>query len=163
MGIASFPSTITWCPPKPQRWKADSLIIPLGSCICLKALANMMSTALHVSMRTLCTTKSLMTQEINHGIILETKIILIKGNGDMRPLGLNVGSLDAYLLHPSLGFFLLFIVAGFKARAPSDGEHKLLECWCQSLMACHPLSRGVGLLWLWNHRRWAPMLNTCFR
>jgi hypothetical protein len=59
--------------------------------------------------------------------ILETKSILRKGNRDMRPLGLNVGSLDAYMLHPSLGLFLLFLVAGFEARSPSDGEHKLLH------------------------------------
>jgi hypothetical protein len=66
----------------------------------------------------------------NHGIlmwiILETYIFLRKGNGNMRPLGLDVGSLDAYMLHPFLGLFLLLFVDGFKARAPSDGEHKLL-------------------------------------
>jgi hypothetical protein len=45
------------------------------------------------------------------------------------------------MLHPSLGFFLLFFVVGFKARAPSDGESKLLhESW-RSLMACHALCR----------------------
>jgi hypothetical protein len=44
----------------------------------------------------------------------------------MRPLGPDVGSLDAYMLHPSLGLFLLFLVIGFEARAPNDGEHNLL-------------------------------------
>jgi hypothetical protein len=66
----------------------------------------------------------------NHGIsmwiILEMKIILRKGNMDMRPFGLDVGSLDTHMLHPSLGLFLLFLVARFGARVSSDGEHKLL-------------------------------------
>jgi hypothetical protein len=55
----------------------------------------------------------------------------------MGPLGPIVGSLDTYMLHPSLGFFLLFFVAGFEARAPTDGERKLLHGSRQSLMACH--------------------------
>jgi hypothetical protein len=46
----------------------------------------------------------------------------------VRPLGLNVGSLDTHMLHPSLGYFLLLLVDGFEARAPSDGEQKLLQC-----------------------------------
>jgi hypothetical protein len=60
-------------------------------------------------------------------IILKTKIILTKGNRDMGPLGPNVGSLDAYMLYPSLGLVLLFLIAGFEAHAISDGDHKLLH------------------------------------
>jgi hypothetical protein len=67
----------------------------------------------------------------NHGIfvqiIFKTKIILREGNRNVGPLGPDVGSLDAYMLHPSLGFFLLLFVAGFEAQAPSDGESKLLH------------------------------------
>jgi hypothetical protein len=58
----------------------------------------------------------------NHGIsmwiILETKIVLRKGDRNMGPLGPNVGSLDTYMLHRSLGLFLLFLIAGFEAWAP---------------------------------------------
>jgi hypothetical protein len=56
-------------------------------------------------------------------IVLETKIILRKGDENMGPLGANVGSSNTYMLHPSLGLFLSFLVVGFKARAPSDREH----------------------------------------
>jgi hypothetical protein len=59
-------------------------------------------------------------------IIFKTKVFLRKGGMNMRPLGPDVGSLDAYMLHPSLGLFLLFLVIGFEARAPNDGEHNLL-------------------------------------
>jgi hypothetical protein len=62
----------------------------------------------------------------------------------MGPLGPNVGSLDTYMLYPSLGLFLLLFVAGFKGRAPSDGKHKLLHGCLQSLMACHALRHGVA-------------------
>jgi hypothetical protein len=55
----------------------------------------------------------------NHGIsvrvIVETKIILREGNRDMGPFGPDVGSLDTYMLHPSLGLFFLLFIAGFKA------------------------------------------------
>jgi hypothetical protein len=60
-------------------------------------------------------------------IVFQTKVILREGNRNMGPLGPNVGSLDAYMLYPSLGLFVLLFVVGFKARAPSDGEHKLLH------------------------------------
>jgi hypothetical protein len=50
-------------------------------------------------------------------VIFETKVILREGNRDMGPFGPNVGSFYTYMLHPSLGFFLLFFVAGFEARA----------------------------------------------
>jgi hypothetical protein len=67
----------------------------------------------------------------NHGIsmwiIFKTKIILRKGNRNVGPLVTDVGTLDTYMLYPSLGFFLLLFVAGFKTRAPSDGESKLLR------------------------------------
>jgi hypothetical protein len=66
----------------------------------------------------------------NHGIyvqiIFKTKIILREGNRNMGRLDPDVGSLDTYMLHPSLGFFLLFFVARFEARAPNDRESKLL-------------------------------------
>jgi hypothetical protein len=45
----------------------------------------------------------------------------------MGPFGPNVGSLDTYMLHPSLGFFLLLFVTGFEAGAPSNGESELLH------------------------------------
>jgi hypothetical protein len=45
----------------------------------------------------------------------------------MGTLGPNVGSLDTYMVYPSLGLFILPFVAGFEARAPSDGKHKLLH------------------------------------
>jgi hypothetical protein len=48
-------------------------------------------------------------------IILEMKIILRKGNRGMRPHSIDVGSLDTYMLLPSLGIFLLFLVARFEA------------------------------------------------
>jgi hypothetical protein len=67
----------------------------------------------------------------NHGIsvwvIFETKIILKESNRDMGPFGPNVGSLDTYMLHPSLGFFLLLFVTGFEEGAPSNGESELLH------------------------------------
>jgi hypothetical protein len=61
-------------------------------------------------------------------IVLETKVLLRKGDRNMGTLGPDVGSLDTYMLHPFLGLFLLFLVVGFEARAHSDGEHKLLQC-----------------------------------
>jgi hypothetical protein len=62
----------------------------------------------------------------------------------MGTLGPNVGSLDTYMVYPSLGLFILPFVARFEARAPSDGKHKLLHgCW-RSLMACHALRCGVA-------------------
>jgi hypothetical protein len=61
-------------------------------------------------------------------IVLETKVLLREGQRNMGPLGLYVGSLDTYMLHPSLGLFLLFHIARFYARAPSDGDHILLQC-----------------------------------
>jgi hypothetical protein len=63
---------------------------------------------------------------ISMWVILETNILLVKCNGNVRPLGFNVGSLDTHMWYPSLGFFSLFLVAGFKARAPSDRERKIL-------------------------------------
>jgi hypothetical protein len=55
----------------------------------------------------------------NHGfsvrVIFETKIIMKEGNRDMVPFGPDVGSLDTYMLHPSLGLFFLPFIAGFKA------------------------------------------------
>jgi hypothetical protein len=66
--------------------------------------------------------------DISMWIIFEMKIILREGNRDMGPLGPNVGSLNTYILHPSLGLFILFRVARFEARAPSNGERKLLQC-----------------------------------
>jgi hypothetical protein len=56
-----------------------------------------------------------------------TKIIMREDNRNIGPLGPDVGSLDTYMLHPSLCFFLLLFVAGFEARAPSDGESKFLH------------------------------------
>jgi hypothetical protein len=55
------------------------------------------------------------------------KIVVRKGDRNMGPLEPNVGSLDTYMLHPSLGLFILFLIAVFEPRAPSDGEHKLLQ------------------------------------
>jgi hypothetical protein len=55
-------------------------------------------------------------------IIFEPKIILGEGKSDMGPLGPNVGSWDAYMWYPSLGVFLLFLVGGFKTRAPVIGS-----------------------------------------
>jgi hypothetical protein len=60
-------------------------------------------------------------------IVLEMKVLMRKGDRDMGPLGPDVGSLDTYMMHPSLRIFLLFLIDGFKAQAPSDGEHKLLR------------------------------------
>jgi hypothetical protein len=67
------------------------------------------------------------TNDIYMWIIFKTKIILREGNMNVGPLHPNVGSLDAYMLYPSLGFFLLLFVVGFEARASSDGESKLLH------------------------------------
>jgi hypothetical protein len=53
--------------------------------------------------------------DISVWIIFKTKIFLREGNRNVGPLGPNVGSLDAYILHPSLGFFLVLFVAGFEA------------------------------------------------
>jgi hypothetical protein len=55
-------------------------------------------------------------------IIFETKTVLRKGDSNMGPLGPNVGSLDFYMLHPSLGLFLSFLIDGFEARAPVMGN-----------------------------------------
>jgi hypothetical protein len=63
---------------------------------------------------------------ISMWIIFEMKILLRKGDGDMRPFGLDVGFLDTYVLHPYLALFLLLFVARFEARASSYGERKLL-------------------------------------
>jgi hypothetical protein len=60
-------------------------------------------------------------------IVFDTKVILREGNRNIGPLDPNVGSLDTYMLYPSLGLFLLLFVAGFEARALSNGEHKLLH------------------------------------
>jgi hypothetical protein len=87
-------------------------------------------------------------------VVLEMKILLGKCDRDMRPLGLDVGSLDTHMLHPFLGFFLLLLVVGFEAQAPSDGKHKLLQCRRRSLMACHVLHLWYSLLWSRYHRRW---------
>jgi hypothetical protein len=65
--------------------------------------------------------------DISVWVIFETEILLGEYNGNMRPLGFDVGSLDTHMLHLSLGFFFLLFVAGFKAQAPSDREHKLLH------------------------------------
>jgi hypothetical protein len=61
-------------------------------------------------------------------VVFKTKIILRECDWNMGPLGLDVGSLDVHMLHPSLGFFILFLIVGFEARAPSDGENKILQC-----------------------------------
>jgi hypothetical protein len=53
---------------------------------------------------------------------------LRKSDRNMGPLSPDVGSLDTYMMYPSLGLFLFLFVAGFEARALSDGEHKLLQC-----------------------------------
>jgi hypothetical protein len=47
-------------------------------------------------------------------IIVEAKIVLRKSDRNMGPLGPNVGSLDAYMLHSSLGLFLLFLIDVFE-------------------------------------------------
>jgi hypothetical protein len=43
-------------------------------------------------------------------IILELKVFLREGNWNMRPLGLDEGSLHPNMLYPSLRFFLLLLV-----------------------------------------------------
>jgi hypothetical protein len=58
-------------------------------------------------------------------VILGLKIFLRKYDWDLGPFGSDVGPLDPNMLHPSLGFFLLFIVIGLEARSPHDGEDKL--------------------------------------
>jgi hypothetical protein len=79
----------------------------------------MISEALPVSIRTLWTMKPLITQGDNHGIsvriIFKMKIILREGNWNVGLLGSDVGSLDTYMSHLALGFFLLFLVARFEA------------------------------------------------
>jgi hypothetical protein len=60
-------------------------------------------------------------------IILETKVLLGESDRNMGLLGPDVGSLDTYMLDPSLGLFPLFVVTRLEARAPSDREHKLLQ------------------------------------
>jgi hypothetical protein len=60
-------------------------------------------------------------------IVLETKIILRECDWYVGPFGLDVGSLDTHMLHPSLGFFPLLPFARFETRAPSDTERKLLH------------------------------------
>jgi hypothetical protein len=46
-------------------------------------------------------------------IILELKVFLREGNWNMRPLGLDEGSLYPNMLYPSLCFFLLLLVGWF--------------------------------------------------
>jgi hypothetical protein len=62
----------------------------------------------------------------NHGIseriIFKTKIIQREGNRNMGPLGLDVGSLDTYMLHPSLGFFHLLFLLVSKLDPPVMGR-----------------------------------------
>jgi hypothetical protein len=55
-------------------------------------------------------------------VVFETKILLGKCDGNMRPLGFDVQSLDNHMLHPSFGFFPLLFVDGLKARAPVIGS-----------------------------------------
>jgi hypothetical protein len=77
---------------------------------------------------------------ISMWIILDMKIILRKGDRNMGPLGPNVGSLDIYMLHPSLGLFLLLLVNKFEARAPVMGS----TSFSKVDGAYHPLCRGLG-------------------
>jgi hypothetical protein len=49
-------------------------------------------------------------------IILETKIILRECDWYVGPLGLDVGSLDTHMLHPSLASFVCFLLHGLKLK-----------------------------------------------
>jgi hypothetical protein len=55
-------------------------------------------------------------------IILEMKIILRKCDSNMGALGPNVGSLDTYMMHPSLDLFLFFLLLGEKLKPPVMGS-----------------------------------------
>jgi hypothetical protein len=47
------------------------------------------------------------------GVILELKIPLGEGDGNVRPFRLDEGSLHPNMLHPSLSFLLLLLVGRF--------------------------------------------------
>jgi hypothetical protein len=53
----------------------------------------------------------------------------------------DVGALDSNMLHSPLSFFLLLLVAWFKAWSSHNGKDKLRHAW-QSAMACHTLHQG---------------------
>jgi hypothetical protein len=59
--------------------------------------------------------KSLDDTRYDHNIIvrviLELKVLLGEGDWDVRPFGLDEGSLHPNVLHPSLRFFLLLLVS----------------------------------------------------
>jgi hypothetical protein len=148
MGIASFPSAITCYPLKPQKksWILNlvwflHLLEGLGKYdICRTAYIN----------QDIVHHEAFYDTWDNHGIymwiVLEMKVLMRKGDRDMGPLGPDVGSLDTYMMHPSLRIFLLFLIDGFKAQAPSDGEHKLLRYWQRILMDHHDLYRGAVVM-----------------
>jgi hypothetical protein len=72
-----------------------------------------------------------MTHEITIGVFvwitLEANIFFRRCDRDMRPLGLDVGSLHTHMLHPFSGLFLLLLVAGFEARALVMGSTSFLN------------------------------------
>jgi hypothetical protein len=47
-------------------------------------------------------------------IIFKLKVFLRKGDWNMRPLGLDEGSLYSNMMYPSLYFLLLFLVGWFR-------------------------------------------------
>jgi hypothetical protein len=47
-------------------------------------------------------------------IIFKLKVFLGKGDWNMRPLGLDEGSLHSNMMYPSLSFLLLFLVGWFR-------------------------------------------------
>jgi hypothetical protein len=60
--------------------------------------------------------------DISVRIIFKTKIIMREGNRNVGPLGPDVGSLDTYMVHPSLGFFFFFLLLGSRLEPQWWGE-----------------------------------------
>jgi hypothetical protein len=77
-------------------------------------------------------------------IILELKVFLREGNRNMRPLGLDEGSLPPNMLYPSLCFFLLLLVGWSRTWVACDWEHQLRGRRCYSLVVVRSHRRNCG-------------------
>jgi hypothetical protein len=77
-------------------------------------------------------------------IILKLQVFLREGNWNMRPLGLDEGSLHPNMVYPSLCFFLLLLVGWFRTWAACYWEHQLCGRRCYSLVVVRSHRRNCG-------------------
>lgn len=93
------------------------------------------------------------------GVVFELYIACIKGDGDVGPLGVSVGSFDCHMVHASHVFFALSFVSMILIAPSGDGEDCAVgQGWviycCLSGGILLVLSLDLGRLSRWWRWEW---------